>query len=254
MRDAFVHVHNLLILNDKSIPEAYKPEPDWFTFCQLTNAVEGLKDNYQLFRRWSDADRVLVRKHLAFTLFAPGGKATRARKAVLDLDDLGFFDLDSAWDEQEVAEIIRPNVRFYRQKTGRLIRGVCALGDLHDHTCFTPTPTEFVLQRAHDWIQSNIDGLGPKATAHFMRNVGLWSNDFGYPIIDVHIHKMLEVCNCKHGTYKEAELSFQRMAAMTGIPVIYLDAYVWSLYSGSWAPDSADFDNFTNTEGEKDDV
>ena len=101
-----------------------------------------------------------------------------------------------------------------------------------------------LLTEWHEGI-NKIPGFGPKATAHLMRNIGLFN--FGptdYPIIDVHILKALNAFNFKIGDYAEAEESFRGLARLVDIPIILLDAMLWLSYSDSWNKTNVDFGNF----------
>ena len=219
-------------------------------FMQITGRVAKLADNYVRIRAWDAKGQDLLLKHLAFTLLVPGGKATRARQAVLDLEKNGFFEHPDKWSEGNVAAVIRSNVRFHNTKANSLKGAIAfmraAAGPGVPPNCFMAAePTRATLERTNGWLTTYISGMGFKAAAHFMRNAGLFCCEFAYPIIDVHIHKLLEACQMKHAHYKEAEASFYVLSSLVGIPVILLDAYAWCAYSGNWAPEQADFDNFS---------
>lgn len=204
----------------------------------------------------SPADQLLLRQHLAFTLFVPAGRADRAALGIAEITKLGL--LDSGWcggpsDRlRRITEAIRPYVRFYRQKAERLVLALGTLPDLQSGYTAAIAPMcntldEPVIDTIHSWLQVRVKGMGDKATAHFMRNVGLFTETYAYPIIDTHIHKALEAGNFKHGTYTEARRSFIRMSAMFEIPPVLMDAYIWCTYSGNWNPETADFSNFNTT-------
>jgi thermostable 8-oxoguanine DNA glycosylase len=212
----------------------------------LSQEVWSFKANTPKLYSTDIAEQQLVRQHLAFTLFVPGGRADRAHKAVMELTEQGYLgaSYNGGWfnDTSEVAKvaaIMRPNVRFYKTKAGYLARALDA---------FQEVPIAMLNNQGIDemnrWLFNTIPGLGLKAAAHLMRNLGFFTEDYAYPIIDVHIHKLLEAGNFKHDTYGEAETSFLRLAELTDIPVVLLDAYVWCTYSQNWNPDTADFSNF----------
>lgn len=249
---AFGNVYDLMS------EELRTPLPSLQNVIRITAAIDRLAGNYKLLIS-DDPHCPLLAKHLAFTLLVPGGKAKRARKAVDALDTKGYFTSAHTWTTEDVARIIRPDVRFYNQKAQRLISGSARLDEFRHNVrswsvreAANGRPNVAVMQSSNDWLRTNISGLGAKATAHFMRNVGLFSDTFAYPIIDVHIYRLLKACNFQAHTYKQAERSFQQLAKLVNIPVIHLDAYTWCAYSGNWVPDSADFDNFTQATKDND--
>lgn len=214
--------------------------------------IDGFARNYDELAAWPSEARARLRKHLAFTMFVPGGRADRAKQAVLDLHAAGLLGGDAeAWGwsrAARIADVVRPNVRFHKTKAMRLVKAVPYVENtvklrMGSVRAGASTIRAAVVRDVHDAL-SNVAGMGPKATAHFMRNIGMFCDELTYPIIDVHIHKLLGACYLEHGKYADAARSFYTLASLTGIPVAYLDAYVWCCYSGNWAPENADFDNF----------
>jgi len=202
----------------------------------LLNNLNEFRCNYGRWRAICDLDNVL-RRHLAFTLLVPGGKADRARFAVDVLHAQGC--LTKPLKSRVVAKMIRPYVRFHNVKARRLVTALRLFPRLQNQVLLHTG-----LKITHDWIVKHIKGLGRKATAHFMRNTGIWSDRHAYPLIDVHIHKVLEAFNFKHSTYSEAEQSFWNLAEFTGLDIIFLDAVLWCTYANNWNFSNSDFDNF----------
>ena len=195
---------------------------------------------------------VVLKKHMAFTLMVPGGKALRAFEAIKLLDTIRFFGCEADWPftVHDVYALIKPYVRFPSQKAERLwqVRTVwpdivnTVTGGRNPVTCGAPPLQR--LDYIRDWIIEHVDGMSNKAASHFMRNTGLFGLRKAYPIIDVHIYKVLKAMNANDSGYAYAEPAFEAIAAAIDIPVIILDASLWCAFSGNWDPNQLDFGNF----------
>lgn len=206
---------------------------------ELAKALDRFAANRKRLVSDSAADQTLILKHAAFTMLVPGGKASKAREAVDLLFQTGL-PWEAAYDGQaiaNIAKIIRPYVRFYRTKAKRLAGLWAMLPKLQ----FTLIRLE--VDACRDYLVKNVPGYGPKAAAHFMRNVGLSAGDDALPIIDVHIRNFLFTLPFD-SPYEVEEREFAHQAKQLGVNVHLLDACVWCAYSGNWKPDNADFDNF----------
>ena len=92
-------------------------------------------------------------------------------------------------------------------------------------------PEEF-----REWLIENINGLGQKESAHFMRNIGFK----GLPIIDAHIQNFLrktgyydnEAGSLTKKRYMELEEKFLKLAKEVKIPPEELDIAIWLYQSG----------------------
>jgi thermostable 8-oxoguanine DNA glycosylase len=213
-------------------------EIDPSKYGAIVHALQRFTDNRVLWD--TELDATLLRKHMAFTLFAPAGRADRARIAVDALAAEGYLgDIKArSWDE-EALSLIRPHVRFPKQKADRCE----ACLDLF-RTMQKELPQIQGYMERRRWLEKNMPGYGPKAATHFMRNSGMMHYNDGLPIIDVHIHKALEHFGFKHVQYEESCHAFQSMADLIEVPVLILDAVLWCAYAKNWELDGADFDNF----------
>lgn len=220
-------------------------------FKRLTRAIIGLQKNYDALISETPEMVRKARQHLAFTILVPAGKAIRAMVAVETLDRRGFFDERPYKFLDDLKEILRPNVRFHNVKADRLLN---AMGTMERFLDYIRThegldDKEAYLEGLHDWLWDKIDGLGRKATAHLMRNLGMFTLKKAYPIIDVHIHKALEAAGYGHETYSQAEDSFYALSENCDVPVILLDAYFWCSFAGdAWSLRGTDFLNFEGME------
>lgn len=224
------------------------PMDKWPPLAKLAELQKCLDNMWRNSDRWHLRKYMyesVLRRHMAFTLLVPGGKADRARQAVNLLSDAGYLLSPPA--PSVIAKLIRPYVRFHNVKAKRLVNTLrkqwpkLVMRVLKVPEC---NGLEQKLRDINAWIQSHIPGLGQKATAHFMRNTGLWYYGFAFPLIDVHIHKALEALGYSHSTYQEAERSFWDLSAKVDIQVILLDAALWCAYANNWEFSNSDFDNF----------
>jgi thermostable 8-oxoguanine DNA glycosylase len=208
-------------------------------------------NRYQWLSEKPYENRVL-KQHMAFTLLVPGGKASKARKAVELLTTCGYLDNPGGYAVADIAEMLRPCVRFHNVKTKRLHHMLVNWPALviYVHTYLT-LKSGINPVKLRGMISKYVPGFGKKATAHFMRNTGICSGANALPIIDVHIHKALEAFGFKHATYEEAEESFVGMAKLMCLNVHLLDAWLWCGYANNWDFGNADFDNFTTNKETK---
>ena len=215
---------------------------DPLKYAAIVHGLQRFWDNRVLWD--TEKDATLLRQHLAFTLSVPGGRADRAREAVDMLTAEGYLgDIKArGWDDAAVA-ILKPRVRFYNQKARRIEDCLMKFEGMRRQL---PQITDNMEKRK--WLEWYMPGFGPKAATHFMRNSGLMSYMDGLPIIDVHIHKVLEHFGFKHSEYEESCHAFKSLSDLVEIPVLILDAVLWCAYANNWEVDEADFDNFGVTE------
>ena len=200
--------------------------------------VDGLQRFYANRYAWVTMPGIIA-KHLAFTVFVPGGRADKAREAVDLMDVAGYFQAPYDTPEDEARKIISTRVRFPNQKAKRFFEALAQFDRIRDNL---PTISGYLNRR--DWLENNVGGFGPKAATHFMRNTGLMHYSDGLPIIDVHINKVLKELNFQHDTYATASESFQRLSELIDVPVLLTDAILWCAYADNWDTTGADFDNF----------
>lgn len=211
----------------------------------ILDGVNTLSGNLQLYKV---RDIAMLRRHMAFTLFVAGGVAARAAVAVRKLED--FIIGTKAMTVDEITQVIRPLVRFPAQKAARLVPAFASLPEFVLQVPVEGEQHEFeqLLPRLRRWLTDNINGMGPKVAAHFMRNTGLFTANVAYPIIDTHIVKVLNAfgheISLDRLNYTYAENAFCKLAFAVDIPVLHLDAALWCALSGNWNPDAVDFGNW----------
>jgi len=90
-------------------------------------------------------------------------------------------------------------------------------------------------EELREWLVNNINGIGMKESAHFMRNIGFK----GLAIIDVHIQNFLKKIGYYKGKgsltkkqYNLLEKEFLKLAKELKIPPEELDIAIWLYQSG----------------------
>lgn len=216
----------------------------------IANLKAALRRFEQNCARWTDPafgsremDPVLW-KHSLFTLWVPGGKASKVRTAIDALDGDGWFDeLSDNWDYELLVERISPYVRFPRQKAKRTRDAMACLRIMFENN----TVPHSVLKKHTNTVKC-VPGMGNKAAAHFMRNTGLSHGWEAIPIIDTHILKFLHNAKgaqtIQPGQYRSACTLFTAAARKYNIPPLLLDAALWCAYANNWDITHSDFDNF----------
>jgi thermostable 8-oxoguanine DNA glycosylase len=221
------------------------------TYINLSASLTGLADNRTKWFSLAPTHKIVLKQHLAFTLLAPGGKASRARTAVDLLTQIGYLANPGQFTPDYNAEFIKPHVRFHNVKGARLHDLLLHWDHLSGIVVEELSTKDKTVSELRARLADNMPGFGKKATAHFMRNTGICSGIDALPIIDVHIHKALAAFGFKHATYEEAEEGFIGMAKLMDLDVHLLDAWLWCGYANNWDFGNADFDNFTTNKETK---
>lgn len=159
---------------------------------------------------------------LCFCILTPQSRAKNCREAVNRLKaDRKLFTANA----DELLEYLK-GVRFPQVKVQRIIEAREKLPELK---------AMLNSENLRKWLQDNINGLGPKESAHFMRNIGFK----GLPIIDVHIQNFLrkvgyykENGSLTKKRYAELEKKFLELAKEVKVPPEELDIAIWLYQSG----------------------
>jgi thermostable 8-oxoguanine DNA glycosylase len=202
-----------------------------------------------------DSD-ALLQKHLCFTLMVPGGRANLSKVAVQMLAAVDRFPWRKDPDNVKAVEAVcRPNVRFPGQKSWRVMAAMDRWSEIKaevsqlivDQDC-NDSPAAFIRTQLMARGSVGIEGFGPKAAAHFMRNTGLMRGYGVIPIIDTHVKKLLlylgYVYEDENPTYADYVEKFMRLARKEAIPPLLLDAVAWCGFANNWNVTASDFDNF----------
>ncbi|MFH1228854.1 MAG: hypothetical protein V1678_00320 [Candidatus Aenigmatarchaeota archaeon] len=161
---------------------------------------------------------------LCFCILTPQSRAKYCREAINKLKaDKKLFTAT----QEELLTYLR-GVRFPAVKAQRLIDAREKMPELKSILGSKP-------EEIREWLFENINGLGMKESAHFMRNIGFK----GLPIIDVHIQNFLRKVGYYEGTgsltkkrYIELEKIFLNLSKDLKIPAEELDIAIWLYQSG----------------------
>ena len=122
-------------------------------------------------------------------------------------------------------------VRFNKTKSKRLLKIKQQFPEILNQIRKEKDPVVLRL-----WLYENVDGLGLKESAHFLRNIGY--RNLG--ILDRHILKHLHRNDVIHEIpksmtrkrYLEIERKFQEFSRQVSIPIDELDLLFWSMETG----------------------
>ena len=161
---------------------------------------------------------------LCFCILTPQSRAKYCREAVnkMKKDDKLFTA-----DAKELLSYLK-GVRFPEVKAQRIVQARGKLPELKKMLKVNP-------KELREWLMKNINGLGMKESAHFMRNIGFK----GLAIIDVHIQNFLrnngiikENKSLTKKRYNELENRFLELSKELNIPPEELDIAIWMYQSG----------------------
>lgn len=166
---------------------------------------------------------------LCFCLCTPQSKARSADAVVTLLREHGFRE--QPFDPAGLLRQPEHYIRFHNTKARRLLAVRDQFPDIGAMLGSQREP-----EQKRRWLVENVNGIGMKEAAHFLRNIGY--RDLG--ILDRHILKHLTACGVFPAVpnvgslrrYVEAEAAFRSFAAATGIPMDELDLFFWYLEAG----------------------
>ncbi|MGB9561515.1 MAG: hypothetical protein ACPL6C_01750 [bacterium] len=201
------------------------------------------------FERRSEPIRTLIRSferkykkcgdcelfdELVYVILAAGSSAESALRGAQALK--GIYRMRESIEQTDIQKRLKSaSCRFWRIR-GRYI--FSAINRLKDFSLAgeinrrADNPYEL-----REFIVSEFDGIGYKASSHFLRNIGI----FGLAILDKHIlNSMVEFGVMreipakmeKPEIYKEVEKKFQDFARVCGLTVEELDLLLWSRKAG----------------------
>jgi N-glycosylase/DNA lyase len=166
---------------------------------------------------------------LCFCICTPQSKAESAFKVQNILANEDF--LTKGFDPTNILRTPNIYIRFHNQKAKRLLEARenwdMILKKLSDNI----SPEE-----KREWLNNNVNGIGMKESAHYLRNIGY--KDLG--ILDRHILKHLVLCGvydkipniASKKSYILVEKKFKGFANEMGIPMDHLDLLFWSYEAG----------------------
>ena len=197
------------------------------------NQARGIKHIRQVFNTGKMTDE-RVFYMLVFCILVPGGKATKTEEAVNKLKDLNYYF--SSISNYRLYAILKPLIRFPKQKTARIIRlkrDWLRILPIIRQAYKTHAPSNVLRKKLMDRVL----GLGPKASSHLLRNLG--RTDIS--IIDTHILKYrrwfmpkgkTKILPSSYNNYLLLETNFIKWSKdKFNLEPVYLDYLIWCLES-----------------------
>lgn len=166
---------------------------------------------------------------LCFCICTPQSKARSAFMVQQSLEKLDFFNKDI--DPTEILRKPENYIRFHNQKSKRLLMIKTQWGEIE-----SILDSDLSAKEKRNWLTKNVNGIGMKESAHYLRNIGYR----GLGILDRHILKHLVLC----GVYKNipqistekrynlVENKFRKFSEKVGVDMDELDLLFWSYEAG----------------------
>lgn len=166
---------------------------------------------------------------LCFCICTPQSKASSALAVQNELEKLDFLNND--FDPTPILRKKDNYIRFHNQKSNRLLiikeqwPIIKAILD-----------SDLESQEKREWINNNVNGIGRKESAHYLRNIGYTD----LAILDRHILKHLVTCGVfseipnisTKSRYDEVSQNFLVFSKNVGIPMDELDLLFWAEEAG----------------------
>jgi thermostable 8-oxoguanine DNA glycosylase len=219
---------------------------------RLCEGLIQMRDNKACMQdKFAKLDKTLV-AHYAFTLLVPGGRADKAaavvKQLITDYDVFALCQVDTAAESilnlKVLEELFSSRIRFPRQKAENFVLAMRRWPEV-----VAVCQSNLDADTAHKRLVALVPGFGPKAAAHFMRNIGVHNVDGdAVAIVDTHIQKfvdMLQVNAPKRRYGKDSvAVAFTLWCKNSGYPLLLADAVVWMMYSRTQADNMVDFGGF----------
>lgn len=166
---------------------------------------------------------------LCFCLCTPQSKASSALAVQLELERLDFYN--NNFDPTPILRNSNNYIRFHNQKSKRLLTIRHQWSEIQKLLLSNLTGRE-----KREWLNSNINGIGRKESAHYLRNIGYRN----LAILDRHILKHLVTCGVFSETpnittkqnYDNVSDIFINFSKKVGIAIDELDLLFWSEETG----------------------
>ena len=166
---------------------------------------------------------------LCFCICTPQSKARSAFMVQQKLEEIDFFN--NELDPTDILRTPENYIRFHNQKSKRLIRIKDQWQEINSILESAIDPKE-----KRNWLSKNVNGIGMKESAHYLRNIGYR----GLGILDRHILKHLVLCEAykkipnisTEKRYNLVENKFRKLSKEIGIDMDELDLLFWSYEAG----------------------
>ncbi|MCS7151238.1 MAG: N-glycosylase/DNA lyase [Endomicrobia bacterium] len=195
--------------------------------CDYRKFYKEIQERKQQFLN-TKTDKKKVFKELCFCLLTPQSKATSCWVAVEELFKAGYPDIDI----NQIEAILRPKVRFYRNKAKYLVELAKKF-----NLIYKIINNKFEPKVLREILINEIKGLGMKEASHFLRNIGY---SFDLAILDRHILENLKrlkiIKNIPKSLtkriYFEVEDKFLAFSKKIKISLVDLDLLFWAKQTG----------------------
>lgn len=166
---------------------------------------------------------------LCFCICTPQSRASSAMAVQLELEKLDF--LNNEFDTTPLLRSSSNYIRFHNQKSNRL-----QLIKQQWSRIKEVLDSEIPSEEKREWINDNVNGIGRKESAHYLRNIG-YKN---LAILDRHILKHLVTCGVfaeipnisTKSRYDDVSHQFMEYSKKVGIPMDELDLLFWAEEAG----------------------
>ncbi len=193
---------------------------------QLLEAYAKRKDAIQKrLEEFRQLPQENYREELLFCLLTPQSNAYKCWEAVEQLKKL------NRPTSKKIKSILRKKTRFHNNKTRYIIKALKEWELIHAALVNNNR------RELRNWLAQEVNGLGLKELAHFLRNIGKSENQLA--ILDRHILKNLKelkvIDNEKiksKKNYFDAEQRVLAFAKSLQIPLDELDLLLWSQETG----------------------
>jgi N-glycosylase/DNA lyase len=196
----------------------------------FSNKYKKLRPKIQ--QRLNDFSNVPEEKYfyeLCFCICTPQSKAASALIVQNELEKLDFYNSDI--DTTPILRRKENYIRFHNQKSKRL-----QLIKQQWNEIESILMSDITNREKRDWLNNNVNGIGRKESAHFLRNIGF--KDIA--ILDRHILKHLVTCGVfdeipNIATKKRYDFvadEFFKFSKKVEIPMDELDLLFWAEEAG----------------------
>lgn len=184
-------------------------------------------------KNFNSGNKKDIFSELAFCILTPQSKARSCWSAIEALKNKGLL---FSGEENNIAEILRGNVRFHNTKAGNL----CMAKEFFFKTLqynLKVLIKQKDIKVVRKYLVKNIKGIGFKESSHFLRNIGFGEE---IAILDRHIlKKLIELSVIKdipksisENKYLEIEDKMRLFSNDIKIPLSHLDLLLWYMATG----------------------
>lgn len=213
------------------------------TLVKSQDITDALNGSTGIITEITEKNKIEIFYGLCFCLMVPQSKAVKAEIAIQELKKIDFYN--NFISKEDLATLIKPHVRFHNNKARYIIEAKDKFSEIWPNlVSFYNSFIEIknndqkmkFLQNIRDYLIDSFNGMSMKASAHYMRNIGLR----GLSILDVHILQGLQkrgvIESSKHPLtkkrYCDIEVRMLTYASSLGWTIDELDLCLWKEKTG----------------------